>query len=421
MKSKSIVKFAIVILIIATLGYIAAYGLTIGDYHIASVTDEENGIKKGMDLAGGATILFEADTDNVADGDMAAVVEVLRTRLDSAGQFEATVAQQGKKRVRVEIPAVMDTQEAIDLLGTTAKLEFRDKDGNVVLKGEQVKKAQSVYDTLDSSGKKGYQVRLELTSEGRKAFAEATERVAGYSSDNTNYIAIYLDDTVVSSPRVQEKIDSETCVINGDFTAEDSKTLASQIQSGKLPFSIKVVESRTIGASLGEDALARSVKAGAIGFVLVVLYMIIMYRLCGFISGISLAGYITLVLMILSWFKINLTLPGIAGIILTIGTAVDANVIIFERVKEELRLGKTLRASVDAGFKRAFTAILDANVTTLIAAVVLYFFGTGSIKGFAVTLFIGTLVSMFTAIVVTRFLLQQLIGFNIKNSKLYSA
>ena len=149
--------------------------------------------------------------------------------------------------------------------------------------------------------------------------------------------------------------------------------------------------------------------------------MIIMYRLCGFISGISLAGYITLVLMILSWLKINLTLPGIAGIILTIGTAVDANVIIFERVKEELRLGKTLRASVDAGFKRAFTAILDANVTTLIAAVVLYFFGTGSIKGFAVTLFIGTLVSMFTAIVVTRFLLQQLIGFNIKNSKLYSA
>ena len=146
-----------------------------------------------------------------------------------------------------------------------------------------------------------------------------------------------------------------------------------------------------------------------------------MYRLCGFISGISLAGYITLVLMILSWLKINLTLPGIAGIILTIGTAVDANVIIFERVKEELRLGKTLRASVDAGFKRAFTAILDANVTTLIAAVVLYFFGTGSIKGFAVTLFIGTPVSMFTAIVVTRFLLQQLIGFNIKNSKLYSA
>ena len=139
MKSKSIVKFAIVILIIATLSYIAAYGLTIGDYHIASVTDEENGIKKGMDLAGGATILFEADTDNVADGDMAAVVEVLRTRLDSAGQFEATVAQQGKKRVRVEIPAVMDTQEAIDLLGTTAKLEFRDKNGDVVLKGEQVK------------------------------------------------------------------------------------------------------------------------------------------------------------------------------------------------------------------------------------------------------------------------------------------
>ncbi len=420
MESKSIVKFAIVILIIAVLSYIAAFGLTIGNYHISSVTDEENGIKKGMDLAGGATILFEADTDNVADGDMAAVVEVLRNRLDSNNQFEATVAQQGKKRVRVEIPAVMDTQEAIDLLGTTAKLEFKDKDGNVVLKGEQVKKAQSVYAAVDSSGKQEYQVKLELTSDGKKAFADATEKVSSYSSGE-NFISICLDNTVISSPMVHEKIDSDTCVITGNFTAETAKVLASQIQSGKLPFSIKVVESRTIGASLGEDALNKSVKAGAIGFVLVVLYMIILYRLCGLISGISLAGYITLVLMILSLCKITLTLPGIAGIILTIGTAVDANVIIFERVKEELKLGKTLRASIDAGFKRAFTAILDANVTTLIAAVVLYFFGTGSIKGFAVTLFIGTVVSMFTAIVVTKFLLTQLIGFNIKNSKLYSA
>lgn len=421
MKSKSIVKFTIVVLVIALFAYVAAFGLTIGDYQIASVADEEHGIKKGMDLAGGATILFEADTDKVADGDMDAVVQVLRTRLDAAGQFEATVAQQGTKRVRVEIPAVMDTQEAVELLGTTAKLEFRDKDGQVVLKGEQVKKAQAVYDTLDSSGAKGYQVSLELTAEGRKAFAEATERVAGYSAESGNYIAIYLDETVVSSPRVQEKIDSETCVITGEFTVEDATTLASQIQSGKLPFSIKVVESRTIGASLGEGALEKSVKAGLIGLILVMIFMLIFYRMCGLMANVALVAYITIVMMILGYFRITLTLPGIAGIILTIGTAVDANVIIFERIKDELRLGKTLRASVDAGFKRAFTAILDGNVTTLIAAVVLYFFGTGTIKGFAVTLFIGTLVSLFSAVVITKFLLKQLIGFNIKNPKLYSA
>lgn len=421
MKSKSIVKFTIVVLVIALFAYVAAFGLDIGDYHIASVTDEEHGIKKGMDLAGGATILFEADTDSVADGDMAAVVQVLRTRLDAAGQFEATVAQQGEKRVRVEIPAVMDTQEAVELLGTTAKLEFRDKDGQVVLKGEQVKKAQAVYDTLNSSGQKGYQVSLELTSEGRKAFAEATERVATYSAESGNFIAIYLDENVVSSPRVDEKIDSETCVITGDFTAEDAKTLASQIQSGKLPFSIKVVESRTIGASLGEGALEKSVQAGLIGLILVMLFMLVFYRMCGLMANVALVAYLTIVAMILGYFRITLTLPGIAGIILTIGTAVDANVIIFERIKDELRLGKTLRASVDAGFKRAFTAILDGNVTTLIAAVVLYFFGTGTIRGFAVTLFIGTLVSLFTAVVVTKFLLKQLIGFNIKNPKLYSA
>ncbi len=421
MRTKSIVKFTIVVLVIALFAYVVAFGLNIGNYHISSATDEEHGIKKGMDLAGGASILFEADAENVSEGDMDAVVQVLRMRLDSAGQFEATVAKQGEKRVRVEIPAVMDTQEAVELLGTTAKLEFRDKDGQVVLKGEQVKSAQAVYDTVNSSGQQGYLVSLELTSDGRKAFAEATERVATYTADSGNFIAIYLDENLVSSPRVDEKIDSETCVITGDFTAEDAKTLASQIQSGKLPFSIKVVESRTIGASLGEGALEKSVQAGLIGLILVVLFMLIFYRMCGLMADVALVAYVTIVVAILGYFRITLTLPGIAGIILTIGTAVDANVIIFERIKDELRLGKTLRASVDAGFKRAFTAILDGNITTLIAAVVLYFFGTGTIRGFAVTLFIGTVVSMFTAIVVTKFLLKQLIGFNIKNPKLYSA
>ncbi len=422
MNSKCVAKFSIVFIVILALAYIAAFGLNIGGYQISSALDEENGIKRGLDLAGGSVIVFEADTDEaVTEDNLTAVEAVLRNRLDSQGYYEATVARQNDKRVRVEIPSVLNPEEAVKVLGATAKLTFADKDGNVILEGgTDVKSAQAAYEAVDNTGNKGNIVKLTLTDAGRKKFAEATARVSTYANGE-NYISIMLDDQMISAPRVSETIDSNDCVITGDFDNESAKILAGQIQSGQLPFSLKVVELRSIGAQLGEKALTNSLIAGGIGLLLVMLFMIIMYRLCGVISSIALVGYLSIVALILGGFRINLTLPGIAGIILTIGTAVDANVIIFERVKEELKNGKTLRASVDAGFNRAFTAILDANVTTVIAAVVLYLFGTGTIKGFAVTLFIGTLVSMFTAVFVTRFLLRQLIGFNIKNSKLYSA
>ena len=422
MKSKSIAKFTLAVLVIASLAYVSACGLTIGNFQIPKALDPENGIKRGLDLAGGSVIVFEADTaENVSEDDMTAVKAVLRNRLDTQGYYEATVSQQGDKRVRVEIPSITNPEEAVALLGATAKLTFRDKDNNIVLEGgTDVKSAKAAYEALDASGNKGYVVQLELTSEGRKKFADATEKISAYA-DGENYIAIYLDEAAISAPRVSEKIDSESCVITGDFTNEQAKTLAGQIQSGQLPFALKDIELRSVGPQLGEKALENSLLAGAIGLLLVILFMIIMYRMCGFISAIALVGYVSIVAIILSVFRVNLTLPGIAGIILTIGTAVDANVIIFERIKEELGLGKTLRASVDAGFKRAFSAIVDSNITTMIAAAVLYFFGTGTIKGFAVTLFIGTLVSMFTAIFVTKFLLRQMIGFNIKNPRLYSA
>ena len=226
---------------------------------------------------------------------------------------------------------------------------------------------------------------------------------------------------LISSPNVNEAINSETCVIEGDFDAETAKQLANQIKSGTLPFALQPISQNSVGAQLGDDALNKSLIAGGIGLLLVMLYMIVMYRMCGLVADIALIGYIAIVALIINGFGIQLTLPGIAGIILTIGTAVDANVIIFERVKEEIKSGKTLRASVDAGFNRAFSAIIDANITTIIAAVVLWYFGTGTIIGFAKTLFIGTLVSMFTAIFVTRFLLRQLVGFGSKNPKLYSA
>ena len=408
------------------MSYIAAFGINLNGYIIPSALDEENGIKRGLDLAGGTYMVFEAvdengnTMDSVSEEDLNTVVTILRTRLTMMNYTEANVTKQGDKRVRVEIPSVKDANEAEALLGTTAKLNFTDKDGVEVLTSADVKDAAAVFDAVDSTGTKQHHVKLTLTDEGAKKFGDATARVATYTTGE-NFIAINLDGVPVSTPSVRERIDSTECVITGEFDAEQAKTLASQIKSGQLPFALKNIEMRTIGAQLGEGALNKALLAGGIGLVLVMLFMIIMYRLCGFIASIALIAYVAIVALILNYANVNLTLPGIGGIILTIGTAIDANVIIFERIKEELRNGKTLRASVDAGFNRAFAAILDSNITTMIAAVVLYIFGTGTIRGFAITLGIGTLVSMFTAIFVTRFLLRQMIGFNIKNPKLYSA
>lgn len=422
MTSKSIGKFAIVIIIIAFLAYIAAFGLQIGNTTIHKVLDEEHGIKRGIDLAGGSELVFEAADDkiDVSEKDLDAAQQVLQTRLSAQGYTEAIVAKHGDKRIKVEIPGE-DIENAEELLGKTAKLSFTDHEGNVVLEGDDVKGAKAEYGPI-SDGTNAYKVVLTFTNDGTKKFSEATGRISQLNSaENKNIIQIVLDNAVVSAPRVSQQITDSECYIEGDFTSEEAKTLASQIQGGKLPFSLRLAESRTIGATLGEKALDNSLTAALIGLILVMLFMIIIYRMCGFVSCISLVGYVSVVSLILGALRINLTLPGIAGVILTIGTAVDANVIIFERVKEELSNGKTIRASVDAGFHRAFTAILDSNVTTVIAAAVLYIFGTGTIQSFAITLFIGTVVSMFTAIILTRFLLRQLMGFNLKNPKLYCA
>ncbi len=420
MSSKSIGKFAIVIVIIALLAYIAAFGLQIGNFKIHNVLDEEHGIKRGIDLAGGSELVFEPgdDAKDVTEEDMEAAQEVLRTRLSAQGYTEAIVSKHGEGRIKVEIPG-KDIKGAEELLGKTAKLSFVDYQGNVVLEGDDVKEAKAEW-APNGSGVNANIVTLKLTDEGAKKFEEATTTISALP-EGSNIIAIVLDDAVVSSPRVSTPITGGECFIEGDFTEETAGTLASQIQGGKLPFSLKLAESRTIGATLGEKALSNSLWAALIGMILVMLFMIIRYRMCGFVSCISLVGYISVVCLILGGFGINLTLPGIAGVILTIGTAVDANVIIFERIKEELSNGKTIRAAVDAGFHRAFTAIIDSNITTIIAAGVLYFFGTGTIQSFAITLFVGTLVSMFTAITLTRFLLRQLMGFNLKNPKLYCA
>ena len=422
MKAKSIMNFAAVCVIIAILAYVAAFGVTLMGKTITASFDEDFGIKKGFDLAGGSVIVFEPDVKDmstVSDEDISAALAALRLRLDSNGLNEATVSEQvtdDLKRLRVEIPAVTDPNEAIQYLGAMASLSFRDHQGTEILNGTHVVNAQGVID--QETGKPV--VQLEFSSEGQSLFTQATSRIKGLA-DGNNYISIFVDEVEISRPTVEVVINQNTCIIQGDFTTDAVNQLSNQIKSGTLPFALTPVSQNSVGAQLGDDALNKSLIAGGIGLLLVMLYMIICYRLCGVVASIALVGYVALVALILHGFEIQLTLPGIAGIILTIGTAVDANVIIFERLKEEIASGKTLRASVDAGFKRAFGAILDSNITTIIAAVVLWIFGTGTIIGFAKTLLIGTVVSMFTAIMVTRFLLRQLTVFGSKNPKYYSA
>lgn len=420
---KSITKLVIAFLIIALGAYIALFGFNIQMFglHVSypSALDENKGIRQGLDLVGGSVITYEAQAETATDAEMETVKDVLRKRLDSLGFSEATVSRQGEKKVRVEIPAIQNPEEAVQTLGQTAKLTFRDADGNVVLEGTDVASATAAFGQIDETSGNIHHVKLKLKESGREKFAKATA-AASARSNGSNYIAIMLDENEISRPTVRETINSTECVISGGFVdSSDSQELASLINSGNLPFSIKDVELRSVGPTLGERALETSLFAAGIGILLILIFMAVCYRLPGLMADIALIAYIAIIAFIMSWFRINLSLPGIAGIILSVGMAVDANVIIFARMKEELALGKTTKTATESGFNRAFIAILDANVTTLIAAIVLYIFGTGPIQGFAITLAIGTIVSMFTAIVITKFLLRQLAGMKIKNISLY--
>ncbi|MBZ4644830.1 MAG: protein-export rane protein SecD [Clostridia bacterium] len=423
MMAKSLTKFIITALIIAALTYVAFYGITLFGKTIPSALDPENGIRRGLDLTGGSVITYEAEAQTVTDEEMNTAIDMLRQRLDTLGYFEATITRQGEKRIRIEIPAISNPEEAVQKLGATAELQFVDPDGKVIITGKDVVDAKAQYGQYDPAKPAGNFVSLTISEEGTKKFADATARVSKNENKDAgkNYIAIKLDQEIISQPFVDQEITTKDVVISGSFTAESAGWLANLIRAGKLPFSLKDVELRSVGPTLGEKALETSLMAGGIGVILVLIFMLIYYRIPGLVADIALIAYIAIVAIIMAGFRVNLSLPGIAGIILSIGMAVDANVVIFERIKEELRAGKTLRAAIDAGFSRAFTAIIDANITTLIAAAVLWKFGTGPIKGFAVTLSIGILTSMFSAIVITRFLLRQTVGMNIKNPKLYGA
>ena len=421
---KSITKLVAAILVVALAAAIALCGFHVQmfgwDISYPNALDEDYGIRQGLDLVGGSSITYEAQAETVTDDEMASVSNVLRKRLDALGYSEATVSRQGDKKVRVEIPAIQDPQQAVETLGQTAKLTFRDADNNVVLEGADVKSATARYGKTSETAPDQHYVELVLNDSGIEKFATATQVAAARKAESKNYIAIMLDEEVISQPSVDTTINSATCVISGGF-ADSSATneLATLINSGNLPFSIKDVELRSVGPTLGERALETSLIAAAIGILLIMVFMILVYRLPGLLADISLVAYVAIVAFLMTWFRVNLSLPGIAGLILSVGMAVDANVIIFARMKEELAVGRTIKAAVSAGFDNAFVAILDANITTLIAAVVLYYFGTGPIQGFAITLGIGTVVSMFTAIVVTKFLLNQMVGLKISNTWLY--
>ncbi len=426
MKAKSIIGLVLTLVVIAALIFTAVCGVTIENpftgesYYFPKALDAEHGIKRGLDLVGGSIISFEADAEDPSQTDMDAAMAVVRNRLDVQGYYDATVTQRGNKTISIEIPNISNPEDAVQLLGATAKLTFRDVDGNVIMEGgTDVKRATYRYGQTRENGSMEHYVELEFTDEGTKKFADATTRISALSA-GSNIIAIYLDEEMISSPEVGEPITTSTCVINGNFTEAAASGLADQIQSGQLPFALKEAELRSIGPTLGDKALETSLLAAGIGILLVMIFMLLIYRTAGLIADIALLGYVGVVVLAISgYFSFlgvtgTLTLPGIAGVVLSVGMAVDANVVIFERIKEELRAGKSAKSAVDAGFHRALGAIIDSNITTIIAAAVLGAFGTGTIKGFAWTLAIGIVVSMITAVFVTRMLLKLFLNLGLK-------
>ena len=361
-------------------------------------TGAARNIRLGLDLEGGVSITYQAVEENPSDEDMADTVYKLRQRVDGYST-EASVYREGKNRISIEIPGVTNADEILEDLGKPGSLEFRLDDGSVILDGTHVVSAEAG-SQKDSMNNAEYVVELEFDKEGAKAFGDATSAHVGEN------IAIVYDGETISDPRVNEPITDGKCVITGSFTVQEAQELASFIRIGSLSLELEEIRSNAVGAQLGQKALSTSLVGGVIGLMLVILIMIFAYRVPGIIAGFVLVMYAALDLVALNAFDMTLTLPGIAGVILSIGMAVDANVIIYARIREEIANGKTVRSSIDTGFKKALSAIVDGNVTTLIACFVLNMMATGPVKGFAQALALGIALSMFTALVVSRLLVN---------------
>ena len=422
-KTRSLIALSIVLVLTIVMGVIGVTGLSLdarGLYKLKSwlpTTDAENwpdSLSLGLDLRGGVYVEYSAaapgDTEASFDDLMNGTISVIQQRLTDKGYAESTVQRIGVDGVRVEIPDVTDPQAILDLIGTPAKLEFYSPAGEVFMDGSMVQTASYYYAEGD------HQVYFTLTDEGKQVFADMTANSIGQT------IAIYLDGVELIAPTVQTAITDGAGVINGMGSQDRAMTIAAQIQSGALPLDLTQQKVDTVSATLGDDALTTSVMAAMIGILIVMAIMIIRYRVNGVVASWALCIYIILLFMLIAVVPgIQLTLPGLAGIVLGIGMAVDANVIIFERFNEEMRNGRPVRAAVRAGFKNAMSAVIDANVTTLIAAVVLMFFGTGSVQGFAKTLLLSVVVSMFTAVIVTRFLMKSFVNIGATKTSLFMA
>ena len=374
-------------------------------FSIQPLTDSERGISLGLDLRGGVHLVLQAepgpDGAAITADDVEKAKSIIEKRVNEMGLSEPVIqADLDKKRIIVDLAGVQDPDKAVEALKTTAKLTFKDAQGNVVIEGADLKDARA------GQGERSYVVHLTFSSEGAKKFADVTSRNIGQN------IGIYLDDQLLQNPEVQAAITNGQAEITGYASLEEAAQYAVLLRSGALPVSLSIEEKRTVGASLGVDSLNKSINAGIVALVFILLFMLVLYRLPGLVANISLIVFTLIVLWALKGFGAVLTLPGIAGILLSIGMAVDLNIIIYERIKEELRLGKSLRASVEAGFSRAFLTVFDSNITTLFAAATLFFLGTSSIKGFAITLGIGIFASLFTAITFTRILLRWIVGIN---------
>ncbi|ATD55343.1 protein translocase subunit SecD [Clostridium chauvoei] len=392
-KSKSSIILVLCVIAIFSLAFAGFKGFKVAGWEFKSF---DKVITKGLDLQGGVSVLMEIQEENISRDDLEKTRQLLELRVNKLGVAETTVATEGDKRIRVDIPGKFDSNEIVDSLGKTGNLTFKDPEGNVVLTGKDVKEATAM---LDNQTNKPV-VSLKLNEDGQKKFADATSKNIG------KQISISMDEEVISSPKVQNAITDGNAIITGSSTIDEAKNLSGLINSGALPVSIKAVSVKNVGAQLGAEALPNAMKAGVVGIALIFIFMIVYYRLPGLLSSIALTLYITLVLLIFVEVGATLTLPGIAGFLLTIGMAVDANVLIFERIREELAKGISIKSAVKKGFENALSSIVDSNITTIIAALVLYFIGSGAVKGFAVTLMIGILVSMFTALVVTKLLVN---------------
>ena len=404
-KSKAAVILAVILAAFVGLAYYASIILS------STGIGEDMSIPLGLDLSGGVSITYQVVDENPSAEDMSDTIYKLQKRVDSYST-EASVYQVGDDRITVEIPGVQDANQILEDLGNPGSLEFQMPDGTVFMTGDMVADAQAATQT-DTYGNKEYVVALKLTDEGAKIFGEVTSENIGKN------LPIVYDGETISYPRVQTAITGGEAQITGMADFEEAETLATQIRIGSLSLQLSELESSVVGAQLGSQAISSSLKAGAIGLAIVMVFMIIMYAVPGIAASLALAIYTTLVIATLYLFDITLTLPGIAGIILGIGMAVDANVIVFARIREEIATGKSVQTSMKIGFQKAMSAILDGNITTLIASVVLMALGSGTVKGFAYTLMIGIILSLFTAMVVTRYILYSLYALGLKSEKLY--